>query len=143
MPRLPTMRVIGSHDISVRSVSFELGPDGVGRDWVVVIGSTSSRLVAGLQLGTTLTPLRFPVEGVLGESPQRLHGFAVHRAARGRDPPAGWFVHERHELVREARHRAADANATHVRAATDAVDPAALGHVAVDDRAPAAELDDA
>src|SRR6185312_4427134 len=124
MPRLPTMRVIGSHDISVRSVSFELGPDGVGRDWVVVIGSTSSRLVAGLQLGTTFTPLRFPVEGVLGESPQRLHGFAVDRAAGGRDPSAGRLVHERHELVRETGHRAADADPADVRAATDAVHPA-------------------
>src|ERR1043165_3655296 len=49
-------------------------------------------------------------------------------------------IHERHELVREAGHRAADADAADVRAAADPGHPAALGHVAVDDRAPAADL---
>ena len=68
--------------------------------------------------------------------PTRLAGGAGHERAGGR-------VHERLELVREARHRAADADAADVRAAAHAVDPAALGHVALDDRAPAAELDQA
>ena len=68
--------------------------------------------------------------------PTRLAGGAGHERAGGR-------VHERLELVREAGHRAADADAADVRAAAHAVDPAALGHVALDDRAPAAELDQA
>ena len=37
-------------------------------------------------------------------------------------------------------HRAADADAADVRAAADAAHPAALGHVAIDDRAPAPDL---
>ena len=72
--------------------------------------------------------------------PDRL---AVRADDRGRELAAGRLVHERHELVREARHGAADADAADVRAAADAVDPAAFGHVALDHRAPAAELHDA
>src|SRR4029079_19527052 len=40
-------------------------------------------------------------------------------------------------------HRAADADAADVGTAADTVDPAPFGNVALDDRAPAAELDDA
>src|SRR5262249_56969816 len=47
------------------------------------------------------------------------------------------------ELVGEAGHGAGDADAADVRAAADAVDPAALGHVALDHRSPAAQLDQA
>src|SRR5438477_492964 len=53
------------------------------------------------------------------------------------------LVHERHELVGEPWQRAADADAAHVGTAADAVHPAALGDVADDDGAPAAELHDA
>src|SRR6202011_5721829 len=49
-------------------------------------------------------------------------------------------VHEWHELVGEARHGAAYADAADVRATTDTVHPSALGHVALDCRAPTAEL---
>src|SRR6185369_14057019 len=48
-----------------------------------------------------------------------------------------------HELVRKARHGAADTDAADVRTAADAADPAALRHVALHHRPPAAELDDA
>src|SRR3712207_5177904 len=60
------------------------------------------------------------------------HGGGERRARR--------LVHERHELVREARHRARDADAAHVRAAADPAHPASLWHVAVDYRSPAAYL---
>ena len=53
---------------------------------------------------------------------------------------AGRLVHERHELVGEAGHGAADADAADVGAAADAGHPAALGDVAVDHRPPAADL---
>ena len=53
------------------------------------------------------------------------------------------LVHERHELVGEAGHGAADADAADVGAAADAGHPAALGDVAVDHRTPAAQLHDA
>src|SRR5262249_40594167 len=45
--------------------------------------------------------------------------------------------------VGEAGHRAADADAADVGTAADAGHPAALGHVAFDDRAPAADFDQA
>ena len=60
----------------------------------------------------------------------------------GRTPQRSW-VHERHVLVGEAGHRAGHADAAHVRAAADAVDPAADRHVALDHRALAAELHEA
>src|SRR5262249_8082054 len=53
------------------------------------------------------------------------------------------LVHERHVLVGEARHRARHADAAHVRAPADAVDPAAHPHVALDHRSLATELDQA
>src|SRR6202035_3797205 len=45
-----------------------------------------------------------------------------------------------HELVGKARHRAADADATHVRTATDCRHPSELRDVAVDERPPTADL---
>src|SRR5581483_2015025 len=68
---------------------------------------------------------------------------AVHAAGGGGNRRARRFVHEWHKFVGESRHRARDADAAHVRAAADAVDPAALGHIALDHRPPAAELDQA
>ena len=50
------------------------------------------------------------------------------------------LVHEGHELVREPWHRAADADAADVRAAADSGHPSPLGDVAINHRAPAAEL---
>src|ERR1700682_6164653 len=55
----------------------------------------------------------------------------------------GRLIHEGHELVGEARHRASDADAADVGATADTGHPAALGNVAVDHRSPAAELDEA
>ena len=60
-----------------------------------------------------------------------------------RDARAGRLVHERHELVGEPRHRAADADPADVRAPADTVDPSALGDVAFHDGPPASELHDA
>ena len=60
---------------------------------------------------------------------------------RGVAPRIG--IHERHVLVGEARHRAADADAAGVGAAADAVHPAALRDVADRRWALAAELDEA
>src|SRR6476646_10733973 len=68
-PRLPTMRVIGSHDISVRSVLDEPRPDEPGRASVVVIGSAPLRCrpIAGVEFRSAPAPLRFLVQRVLGE----------------------------------------------------------------------------
>src|SRR3954467_4534750 len=140
MPRLPTMRVIGSQAISTRL----LVPDvPVGRVSVAVMAGSPGPLRAGHELATRPAPLGFLVHGSGGHGPQSPDRGAVRRHRCGGELPAGRLVHEGHELVREARHRAADADATDVRAASDAVDPAPLGHVALHDRSPAAQLDDA
>src|SRR6478609_6690321 len=163
MPRLPTMRVIGSHDMSTRFGSERLAP----LRWsVAVIGvllvvrrallaaliaalflssacaprRSPGRSVTGLDLLSGDPPLRFLVDGLRGDGPQLPDEAAVGTARQGRDGAARRLVHEGHELVREAGHRAADADAADVRAAADAVDPPALGHVALHDRSPASEL---
>src|SRR6476659_918512 len=141
MPRLPTIRVTGSHDISTTSVS------GVLVWWgsVMVIAEPSSPGLreAGLELAALGAPARLLVEGVQGQAAQPLDRHAVDGAALGGELGPGGLVHERHELVREPRHRAADADPADVGTATDAVDPAALRDVALDHRAPAPELDNA
>src|SRR5262245_57982890 len=136
MPRLPTILVTGSQAISTRPVS----------SLVDVIGDRSpspGALVSGQQLVALGAPLGLLVDRLHGEAAQGPDDRAVHAAGRGGDPCARWLVHERHELVREARHGAGDADAAHVVAAADAVDPAAFRHVALDHRTPAAQLDKA
>src|SRR5262245_2233629 len=85
---------------------------------------------------TVVAPLGLLVDGPRGDPPQAADRRAVEADGRRGEVPARWLVHERHELVRETRHGASDADAADVRAAADAVDPAALGHVALDDRTP-------
>src|SRR5687767_4643695 len=124
MPRLPMIRVIGSHDIATRFLP-------------------ASAIPSAPRLRTPLTPGRLAVERSLREVTEGAHGAPVHEDGRRRHLRAGRLVHERHELVGKAGHRAANAYATHVVAATDAVHPAALRHVAEHDRAPGPELHDA
>src|SRR3954469_20104134 len=132
------MRVIGSQAISTRPV---LSPEtSAGFGWVVVMGSPHL-LVAGGQLAAPLPPLRLGVELLFGDLAEPLDDNADGLAGGAGHERAGRGVHERLELVGEARHGAADADAADVRAAAHAVDPAALGHVALDHRAPAAQLD--
>src|SRR5215470_12743502 len=146
MPRLPTIRVIGSQAISTKPVSsavvmalpyFPSGPGHRPRAWSPGLLESRQELVA------LLAPLRLLVGGLRGEAAKGADHGAVHRAGRRGHLRSRRLVHERHELVGEARHRACDADAAHVRAAAHAVDPAALGHVALDHRSPAAELDQA
>src|SRR3978361_33231 len=139
MPRLPTMRVIGSHAISTRSVFWPVLCFGA----VAVMARPLSErggLVAVLELTPLPPPLRFLVDGLGRDVAQFADDHPVGTARGAGDLAAGRGVHERHELVREAGHRAADADAADVGAAPDTVDPAALGDVALDDRAPAPEL---
>src|SRR5882757_5065662 len=170
MPRLPTIRVIGSQAISTRpSLSVLNEPilscvevmarlllplrecqwwDQLGRvrravptggDWRALPGLA----VAGGQLAPLRAPLRFLVQALRGDVAQLADDPAVRAAGRAGDLAAGRGVHERHELVGEAGHGAADADAADVGAAADAVDPAALGHVALDHGSPAPQLDQA
>src|SRR5262249_29149137 len=78
-----------------------------------------------------------------GELSQGADGAAVHRDRGRRHARPGWFFHERHEFVGKAGHGAADANPADIGTAADSIHPTAFGHVALDDRSPASELDDA
>src|SRR6476620_2431816 len=141
MPRLPTIRVTGSHDISTTSVSEVVVL--WGSVMVIVERSSPGLREAGLELAALGAPARLLVEGVRGQAAQPLDRHPVDGAPLRGELGPGRLVHERHELVGEPRHRAADADPADVRAAADAVDPAPLRDVALDHRAPAPELDDA
>src|SRR4051812_36980638 len=130
------MRVIGSHAMSTRPSAPTVGV------WLD-IALPPLTLVAGEELLAGLAPLRLLVDGLVRDPAQAADDRAVQSAGGGGHLPAGRLVHERHELVGEPRHRAADADAAHVGAAADPVDPAPLGDVAVDDRPPATQLHDA
>src|SRR5262245_23275906 len=145
------MRVIGSHDISL-TMTFWVGGGAcsvaivrVSLSWTGGFPDLPARPIARGQLRPRMTPgrllvvfvLHVTVAEVLEEGPVRERGeVGGHHAVAVR-------AHERHVLVWEARHRAADADAAHVGAAADAVHPPAPGHVALGDRAFAAELDQA
>src|SRR3954451_10841656 len=113
MPRLPTIRVTGSHAISVSS-----RPSVADVSWrlVLVMASSPVALVPGQQLRALLAPFGLLVHGLHREVAQRTDDRAVHGARRRRHPGPRWFVHERHELVRKTRHGAGDADAADVRA---------------------------
>src|ERR1022692_2098137 len=147
MPRLPTILVIGSQAISTTPASSTVviafpsqwypRPSSAG-----ICGRPLSPalLVTGQELVALLAPLRFLVRGLRGEPAERADDRSVQRA-RGRRHSGTWrLVHEGHELVREPRHGAGNADAADVRAAAHAVDPAALGDVALHYRPPAAQL---
>src|SRR5690348_10201467 len=105
------MRVIGSHAISTRPLA-SLDFPVAGR--VVATALPPRLLVAGDELPAGDAPLGFLVDRLLRQAPQGADGRAVEAARHGRHAGAGWLVHERHELVREARHGAADADAADV-----------------------------
>src|SRR6185312_7780706 len=133
MPRLPTMRVIGSQYISTSL------PPAVVED-VAMESSSPARVVTGGQRGAAMPPLGLFVDRVQRHRAQLTDERSVDTDGARRDLGARRLVHERHEHVGEAGHGAADADAADVGAAADAGHPAALGHVAFDDRAPAADL---
>src|SRR4051812_6978056 len=131
MPRLPTMRVIGSHDMSTRVRASLLVCCGPGTVVVIEFALPCGAHLPGAlrscrQFLARMAPLRFLVEGASGDLPQRTDHRAVEPGRGRRELPARWLVHEGHELVREAGHRASDADAADVRATTDTVDPAPL-----------------
>src|SRR5271166_3543515 len=100
-------------------------------------------MVAGGQFSPRMPPLRFLVDGRLGHGAQRTDCAAISTCHSRGNLRTGRFVHEWHELVREARHGAADADAADVGTTADSGHPAPLGHVAVDNGDPAAKFDDA
>src|SRR5579862_5146198 len=141
MPRLPTIRVMGSQVISVSSGVSPALPDSPYSSAVIVC--SPRLLVAGAEFRALHAPARFLVRRARGKTAEAAYDRAVHAAGGRRDPRPRRLVHERHELVGEPGHRAGDADAADVRAPPYAVDPASLGHVALDYGAPAAQLDQA
>src|SRR6185312_66556 len=126
MPRFPTILVIGSQDMSttlpasgliLSRIAISLSPSSkLSR----CLGSGApARLVARRQLGPVVPPLRLLVDCPVGDAAQAADQRSVSPGHRGRDAAAGRLVHERHELVREAGHRAADADAADVGASAD------------------------
>src|ERR1700719_2986917 len=75
--------------------------------------------IAGRQFPTFVPPGRFFVDGFVRYLAQSAQGPTPELNYVRRKLRAGWFIHKRHKLVREARHGAADADATNVRAAAD------------------------
>src|SRR5215831_12643349 len=87
-----------------------------------------------------MAPLGFLIDRLLRNASQTSN----HLSVNSTDPCGNFasrrFVHERHEFVREPRHRTADADSANVWATADATDPAALGHIALDHRTPTTDL---
>src|ERR1700735_5589402 len=107
MPRLPTMRVIGSHAISTRPFSSSV-------NFLTTIALPPDLLVAGGQVAAWFAPLRLVIERVRGDLPQASDRAAIDPAGHGGDAGPRRLVHERHELVGETRHRAANADTAHI-----------------------------
>src|SRR4051794_1318782 len=109
MPRFPTMRVTGSQDmltrfrglVSVTSRTAMLSPCSV----------RPARVVAAGQLRAVVAPPRLLVARVVRDRAQLADHAAVHAGHRRGERSTRRLVHERHELVREAGHGAADADA--------------------------------
>src|SRR5438093_4468989 len=128
-PRLPTIRVMGSKFTSTSG-------DGSGPEFVVIDVLRSGlpargRLVSALELAAGSPPRRLQVEGIAVEPAEGPDGPAVGEHRGRRQVRARRLVHERHEPIGEARHRAADADPADVGTSADAAHPAALAHVAV------------
>src|SRR5436190_9911017 len=83
-------------------------------------------IITGGELAAAMSPFGFLIHGMVGNGAQRTDEAAVRADEHAGKSCAGRFVHERHELVGKTRHGAADANATDVRAAADAVHPSAF-----------------
>src|SRR4051794_26912518 len=103
MPRLPTIRVIGSQAIST---SFPASGSIFSRTAIVYPSSVApARLVAGGELRPVLAPLRLLVHGPVRDRAELADDRAVGAAECGRHATARRRIHERHELVGEAGHR--------------------------------------
>src|SRR6476659_9176606 len=145
------MRVIGSQFISTMlagffaAIGFVADIDIVGcLPWTLGrMTSVARRLVAGRELRTCVAPLGLLIEGRVGERPQRADEPSVRLDEGRRKDRARRLVHEWHELVGKAWHRATNANAANIGTSTHAGHPSPFGDIALDDRAPAAEFDDA
>src|SRR5512146_2764616 len=105
MPRLPTIRVIGSQFISTTpgesTAVIVLPPaSGAGRTGGRHRPMSPGLLVSAQQLIALDPPLGLRVRGLRGEATQGPDDRPVQAAGGGGDSRARRLVHERHELVR-------------------------------------------
>src|ERR1700733_4492720 len=143
MPRLPTIRVMGSQFISTRLRFFCGTSDKVsGYVAIAIFLSLVCRwAIASGEFGPAVPPSRLFVQGGVGEAAHGPNKVAIGANDICRELCSGRLVHERHELIRKPRHGAANADAAHIRAAANAAHPAALGDITIDDRTPTTEFD--
>src|SRR3954462_15621109 len=97
MPRLPTILVIGSQDMSTM-----LGASGWTLSRVAMVIPllvAPARLVAGGQLVAVVAPARLLVDRRVRDAAQLADPAPGSGGDRRREPPARAGVHERHELV--------------------------------------------
>src|SRR5262245_6235685 len=88
-----------------------------------------------------MPPLGFLIDRMLRDTAQAANHSSVESTNAGRDLTSRWFIHERHKLIGKAGHGAANADAANVRTSANSSHPAALGHITLDYRAPAANFD--
>src|SRR5215208_6209689 len=101
MPRLPTILVIGSQDMSTT-----LPASGVTLSRVAIADLLvpPPGLVARGELAVVVAPLGLLVHRLVGHAAQLADRPPVDADRAGRDAASGRRVHERHELVGEAGH---------------------------------------
>src|ERR1700722_3477670 len=90
-----------------------------------------------------VSPAWFLIERSLSKPAQSVNCFSVSGHGACGKQGAGWLVHERHKLIREAGHGAADTDPTDIGATADSCHPTTLPNVALDNRAPAPQFYDA
>src|SRR3954454_14015064 len=102
MPRLPTILVIGSQDMSTM-----LGASGWTLSRVAMVIAllvAPARLVAGGQLVAVVAPARLLVDRRVRDAAQLADQRPVGGGDGRREPTAGRRVYERHDLKGEAGH---------------------------------------
>src|SRR5580698_6152859 len=90
-----------------------------------------------------VSPGRLFVERRLSEPAKCVNGFSVRGDCAGREQGTRRLAHEGHKLVRKAGHRAPDTNAANIGASANTSHPASLANIALDNRPPTAQFDDA
>jgi hypothetical protein len=83
------------------------------------------------------------VERRLSEPAKSVNGFSVGSYGASGEQGTRRLVHERHKFVGKAGHGATDTDAPNIRASTDTCHPTPFADVALDNRPPTAQLDDA
>src|SRR5690242_14817720 len=98
------------------------------------------RFISGREFRAGMPPLGFFVERFVCDGSQRPNEFSIRTNQHTGERSPRRLIHEWHELVRESRHRATNANSSDVRASSDPVHPTSFGHVAIHHRPPATDF---